>query len=99
MAINSKSDAFVEAYVRAPFPQTIEGLNRYIQQELQRIEAFTREAASVTIQVSDTEPSDKRKGMVRFAVSPWFPISSITSGDTGLVVYTGSAWELVKGAS
>ena len=45
-----------------------------------------------TIVVSEIEPPNPIKGMVRYAVSPWNPLSNSFSG---LVVYNGSAWVAV----
>jgi hypothetical protein len=64
-------------------------IQMYIQEELQRIEASINQIADATIQVADNEPETKRKGMVRYAVSPWDPLGNSYEG---LVVYNGTAW-------
>jgi len=42
--------------------------------------------------VTDQEPESKRKGMVRYAISPWDPLSN---GYSGLVVYDGANWRSI----
>ena len=44
------------------------------------------------VQVADSPPENPIKGMVRYAVSPWNPLSN---GFSGLVVYNGTAWAAV----
>mgnify|MGYP006253782085 FL=1 len=67
-------------------------MRRYLQDELQRIENAIRQLQVAAIVVADVEPENKIKGMVRFAVSPWNPLSN---GFSGLVVYNGNAWVAV----
>jgi hypothetical protein len=90
MAINEKQDLIVNNYTRGQYPVLSEDdARRYIQDELQRIEVFARQAAEASIQVADQAPSNPLKGMVRYAVSPWDPLGN---GTTGLMVYNGTAW-------
>lgn len=89
MSLDSKTDSLVEQYVRAPQPQSPEALPQYLEQELQRIEAFTQDASHGSVTVANVEPEVKKKGTVRYAVSPWDPIGGSFQG---LVVYNGSAW-------
>ena len=65
-------------------------VRRYFQDELQRIEIAIGTLAQAAIQVTDNEPANPIKGMVRYAVSPWNPGSS-----DGLYVYNGTAWVAV----
>jgi hypothetical protein len=90
MALSDKTNLLVQPYVRTQYPVLDEGIKRYIQDELQRIEASLRSLAQAAIQVTENPPAEPVKGMVRYAVSPWNP----GSGD-GLYVYNGTTWVLV----
>ena len=89
MATNEITDVTVNAYVRRPVPSLEESIKIYISQELQSIENAVRSIIEGTIQVEDNPPDKPKKGMVRYAVSPWNPLSN---GYSGLVVYNGTAW-------
>ena len=89
MAISDKINMLVSTYVRRQAPTLApEFLPNYVQEELRELEASIRSIADASIQVTDREPTNPRKGMVRFAIAPWEPIGS---GVTKLVVYNGSA--------
>lgn len=90
MAVSDKTNVVVQTYQRTQYPVLEEGVRRYFQDELQRIEIAIGTLAQAAIQVTDNEPANPIKGMVRFAVSPWNP----GSGD-GLYVYNGTAWVAV----
>lgn len=92
MALDDRSDQVVTKYVRRQFPELEEGIRRYIQDELQRIEQSISTIASASIQVADQAPENPVKGMVRYAVSGWDPLGD---GSTGLMVYNGTAWAAV----
>lgn len=92
MAISDKTDLVVQTYSRNSFPVLEEGLKRYFQEELQRIEIAITSLAQAATQVTDSEPEAPVKGMIRFAASPWDPLGT---GFEGLVVYDGSAWSAV----
>ena len=92
MALNDKTDQLVTKYVRRQFPELEDGLRRYIQDELQRIEQSISTLASASIQVADAAPDNPVKGMVRYAVTGWDPLGD---GSTGLMVYNGTAWVAV----
>ena len=92
MAVDSKTNVTVQGYSRSQYPVFEEGMRRYLQEELQRIENAIRQLQVAAIVVADVEPENKIKGMVRYAVSPWNPLSNSFSG---LVVYNGSAWVAV----
>ena len=79
----------MNAYVRRPVPSLEESIKIYIAQELQAIENAVRSVIEGTIQVVDDAPDSPKKGMVRYAVSPWNPLGN---GYSGLVVYNGTAW-------
>ncbi len=90
MALSDKTNLLVQPYVRTQYPVLDEGIKRYIQDELQRIESSVRSLSQAAIQVTEDPPEQPVKGMVRYAVSPWNP----GSGD-GLYIYNGTAWVLV----
>ena len=92
MALSDKTNQLVSQYSRRQVPQFEEGLLRYIQDELQRIEQSTQSLASAAIQVAEAAPDNPVKGMVRYAISPWDPLGD---SSTGLVVYNGTAWVAV----
>ena len=90
MALSDKTNLLVQDYTRQQFPQLEEGVRRYIQEELKRVEVSISSLTQSSIQVAENPPSNPVKGMVRYAVSPWNP----GSGD-GLYVYNGTAWVAV----
>ena len=92
MALNDKTDQLVSVYVRRQYPELEDGIRRYIQDELQRIEQSIATLASASIQVADAAPENPVKGMVRYAVTGWDPLGN---GSTGLMVYNGTAWVAV----
>ena len=97
MALSDLLNVLVKNYVRRPTPTLKQDeLGPYVQNQLSEIEATMATLADAAVTVSDQEPTSKRKGMIRFAVSPWDPIGD---GTTGLVVYEGSQWQPVAGAS
>lgn len=92
MALNDKTNLLVQDYSRQQYPQLEEGIQRYIQEELRRIQAAVGSLTNAAIQVSENPPDNPVKGMVRFNVSPWDPLGDSSEG---LVVYNGTAWEAV----
>jgi hypothetical protein len=92
MALSDKTNQLVTKYARRQFPEFEEGLRRYIQDELQRIEQSINTVTDAAIQVAEAPPANPVKGMVRYAVSPWDPLGN---GSTGLMVYNGTAWVAV----
>lgn len=92
MTVSDKTNVVVQTYTRGQYPVMDQGLRRYFQDELQRIETAIGSLAEAAIQVTDSPPENPIKGMVRYAVSPWDPLSN---GFSGLVVYNGSAWVAV----
>ena len=92
MAVDSKTNVVVQGYIRSQYPVFEEGMRRYLQEELQRIENAIRQLQVASIVVADVEPDNKIKGMVRYAVSPLNPLSN---GLCGFVVYNGTAWVAV----
>ena len=92
MALSDKTNALVQTYTRSQYPLLQEGVRRYIQDELQRIESSLRTLVQAAPQVSEAPPPNPVRGMVRYAVSPWNPLGNNFSG---LVVYNGTAWVAV----
>ena len=92
MTVSDKTNVVVQTYSRGQYPVMEEGVRRYFQDELQRIETAIGSLAAAAIQVADAPPESPIKGMVRYAVSPWNPLSN---GFSGLVVYNGTAWAAV----
>mgnify|MGYP000061779465 FL=1 len=93
MSLSDKINLLVTRYVRRQIP-TVDpnAMAAYLQDELREIEASVRSLADASVQVSDRDPEGRRRGMVRYAISPWNPLSN---GFSGLVVYNGSAWVAV----
>ena len=81
MTVSDKTNVVVQTYTRGQYPVMENGLRRYFQDELQRIEIAIGTLAQAAIQVADTPPTNPVKGMVRYAVSPWSPVGS-TAGIT-----------------
>lgn len=89
MPLEDKTDILIRNYTRRPSPQTMESLVLFLSEELKTLELSIHSIADATPQATDTAPQRPRRGMVRYAIAPWDPISS---GYSGLVVYNGSAW-------
>lgn len=92
MALSDKTNQLITKYTRRQYPELEEGVRLYIQDELRRIELSVSTLSDAAIQVSEAPPANPVKGMVRYAVSPWNPLSN---GFSGLVVYNGTAWVAV----
>lgn len=93
MSLSDKINMLVAPYVRRQAPNlNPDFLANYLQEELRELEASIRSLADASIQVADRAPESPRKGMVRYAVSPWNPLSNSYSG---LVVYSGTNWVAV----
>lgn len=91
MALSDKTNLLVTDYTRQQYPQIEEGVRRYIQEELRRIETSIGTLVRSSVQVTDNPPDDPVKGMIRYAVSPWNP----TGAGDGLYLYNGTAWVAV----
>jgi len=92
MALSDKTNQLITKYTRRQFPELEEGVRLYIQDELRRIELSANTLTEAAIQVAEAPPANPVRGMVRYAVSPWNPLSN---GFSGLVVYNGTAWAAV----
>jgi hypothetical protein len=93
MALSDKLNLIVNRYVRRQLPTLRnDDVGRFLQEELRELEASIQSLADASVQVTDREPEGLRKGMVRYAVSPWNPLGN---GTQGLVVYNGTAWVAV----
>ena len=89
MSLSDKINILTRVYTRRPTPALEASFKNFIQDELREIEASLKSIADAAPQVAEDAPSSPRKGMVRYAVSPWDPLSN---GYQGLVVYNGTAW-------
>ena len=85
-----RTTAVVERYSRRVLPTG--DLRDVMGNELQNIERTISSVTEAAILSADAEPETKRQGMVRYAVTPWDPLSN---GTTGLVVYDGNTWSAV----
>ena len=93
MSLSDKINMLVSPYTRRQAPNlNPDFLPKYLQEELRELEASIRSLSDASVQVTDRAPESPRKGMVRYAVSPWNPLSN---GTQGLVVYNGTAWVAV----
>ena len=92
MAIKEKTDITVTEYTRSQRPVVANDMTKYLMDELQRIQTSLGSLTNAAIQVADREPDNPQKGMVRYNVSPWFPLGGSTST---LVVYNGTSWVAV----
>ena len=91
MTLSDRTNVLVQNYSRSQYPVLEEGVRRYFQDELQRIEIAINTLAQAAIQVAENPPDTPIKGMVRYAVPPWNP----TGAGDGLVVYNGTTWVAV----
>ena len=89
MAIDDKQNVTLAPYIRRRTPALPESMQIFLTEELRQIESSIRSLTDATPQVTDNSPDNPRTGMVRYAVSPWDPLSNSYSG---LVVYNGTAW-------
>lgn len=97
MALSDLLNVLVKNYVRRPTPTLKQDeLGPYVQNQLSEIEATMATLSDAAVTVSDQEPPSKRKGMIRYAISPWDPLND---GSEGLVVYEGNSWIGVGGSS
>lgn len=92
MPINEQTDLVLRQYVRKNFPTIEASVNNYISDELQRIENAINSLSEASIQATDQEPTNPRKGTVRFNVLPW---DALGNNSQGMVVYNGTAWVAV----
>lgn len=88
-ATSERTDAIVQRYSRRVLPTG--ELRDTLGNEFQNIERTLSSVTEATILLADAEPTTKRRGMVRYSVSPWIPVS----GHSGLVVYDGNSWSAV----
>jgi len=86
---SERTDAIVQRYSRRVLPTG--ELRDTLGNEFQNIERTLSSVTEATILLADAEPTTKRRGMVRYAVTPWIPVS----GHSGLVVYDGNTWSAV----
>lgn len=97
MSLSDKINLLVSRYVRRQMPSLeADNLGPYLQEELRELEAVVRSLADASVQVAEKEPEGARKGMIRYAVSPWDPLGN---GQSGLVVYNGTSWAALGGSA
>ena len=89
MATNEITDVVINPYTRRPIPSIEASIILYLATELQSIGNSLKSIIEGSIQVIDNPPNKPKKGMVRYAVSPWNPLGN---NYEGLVVYNGTAW-------
>jgi hypothetical protein len=92
MAVNEKSNVVIQPYNRSNVPQLDVDLRKYIQDELQRLEASIRSMNTAGIEVLDEPPLNPVRGMVKYNITPW---DALGNGSQGLIVYNGTAWVAV----
>ena len=97
MAVNEVTDLTIREYsyddLQASPETNFDGvLKDYILKELQQLQTALRSLSEASIQTTDQAPSKPKRGMVRFNVLPWNPLSD---NSQGLVVYNGTAWVAV----
>lgn len=81
----------LQPYVRNSLPLMPDGDVRFLQDELQRVEAAFADITSMVPQVATVAPKLPRDGMIRLARSPWRPVG----GTVDIYVYWNaptSAW-------
>lgn len=97
MSLSNKINMLVSRYVRRQVPNLDpDFLPNYLQEELREVEASIQSLSDASLQVTNREPENPRKGMVRYAIAPWNPLSN---GTQGLVVYDGTAWASIGGSA
>ena len=89
MAVNDKNNVVLNGYLRGKTPVFDEGFERYLQDELQRIEASLRSLIIAGVEVLDEPPQNPVRGMLKYNVSPR---DALGNGSEGLVLYNGTAW-------
>lgn len=85
-------DQVVRAYVRGVPVGNKEQYILFLESELRRLENTVRQLTEAAIQVAIAEPNTPKRGMVRYAKTPWDPLGTAFEG---LVVYDGTSWAAV----
>jgi len=91
MAINRKTDLTIEPYLQSPRPRFDESASEHFDNELRKIEETLEQLVEAGLQTADAAPVSPRRGMTRFAVSPWDP----GSGSNKMYLFNGSDWVLM----
>ena len=89
MAVNEKQNVVLSGYQRGTPPVLQEGHRKYLQDELQRIEASLRTLITAGVEVLDEPPQNPIKGMLKYNISPWDPLGDSSEG---LVLFNGTSW-------
>jgi len=70
MPVNDKNNVVLNGYSRGIPPVLEAGFQRYLQDELQRIEAAIRPLAVAGGEVLDQPPANPIKGMLKYNIAP-----------------------------
>lgn len=89
MSLEDKQNTVTLPYRRSNTPINDNSMKQYIREQLQMIETSIASLVDAAPQVAQQEPENPRRGMVRYAVSPWDPLGTSYEG---LVVFNGTAW-------
>ena len=89
MSVNEKTNVTIQPYNRSNTPLLDADLRKYLQDELQRLEASIKSLSTARIEVLDEPPLNPVRGMVKYNISPW---DLLSDSSEGLVVYNGTAW-------
>jgi len=89
MAVNDKNNVVITGYARGKPPLLEDGFQRYLQDELQRLEATIRSLAVAGVEVLDQPPANPVKGMLKYNIAPW---DALGDSSEGLVLFNGTAW-------
>jgi hypothetical protein len=76
----------------ATFAENYGSFSKYSDEQLEAIELAIKILGKLVPQVSEAEPEKPQRGLIRFAIHPWHPLSSTGTTDDGWVYYNGSAW-------
>jgi hypothetical protein len=76
------------------FRNTFSPFGQYADVQYTHIERAIRTQNLLVPQVADREPETPLRGMIRYAIDPWHPLSS-TAGDDGLVFFDGTDWQQI----
>ena len=83
MALNARADMVPPEYAPSPPPFTgnpDDETVRYLVEELDTLKATLAEVIQGLPQVTNKAPTNPRRGMIRFCVSPWDPLGTSFEG-------------------
>jgi hypothetical protein len=88
MALNTRTDMVLNPYRMTSRPTLDNSQAQWVDEELKRIELFLEQVYEAMPQVADAAPDNPKRGMIRYATSPWNPLGS---GDAW-VFFNGTVW-------